>query len=482
MLVTIHMARGSLHDALHGGSAAAAGLDAAWRLSFLSGLARAIQALHAANFVHRDVKGANVLVGDDGRAVLADAGVARRMRLGADATAEATGTRVIGTDGYLDPEYMDTMELTYKSDVFSVGVVILEMLTGRPARDTSARPPLLWRQFRSVRANDWDERVERVVTEAAACWGVASLTAGPVVALASLALRATAESSASRPSIDEVLSSLEEISVDGVGDEGGDEGHVRMCMVCMCEPRAMRFDCGHMTTCGGCVARWPDCLLCNDFTGLHLNQEANPRDPTYVRPSTSSTSDEDILRLWRERCPALREHWSAEADARSWKGVTFGGAEVNGTRRVVKIELCEKLGDAVEVPAELGGLGALTILDLRCDQLSSMPADLGKLSALTELYLQGNQLSSMPAELGKLNALTMLHLGRNRLSSVPAALLKLSALTTLNLEDNQLSSVPAELGKLSALTTLNLSYNQLSSVPADLGKLSALTRLHLCQP
>jgi Leucine-rich repeat (LRR) protein len=286
MLVTLHMPRGSLHDALHGGNTAGVGIDAAWRISFLLGLARGIQALHDANFVHRDVKSANVLIGDDGRAVLADAGVARRMRVDADATAEATGTRVIGTDGYLDPEYLDTMELTYKSDVFSVGVVILEMLTGRPARDPSLRPPLLWRCFRSIRSDDWDERVGRVVTEAAACLGGASPRAGPVVALASLALRATAESSASRPSIDVVISTLEEIPVDGVGGgDGVDESHVRMCMVCLCEPRVLRFACGHMTTCGGCVARWPDCLLCNDFTGSHLNLEANPRDQTYERPA-----------------------------------------------------------------------------------------------------------------------------------------------------------------------------------------------------
>jgi serine/threonine protein kinase len=128
MLVTLHMPRGSLHDALHGSNtaagvtaagavAAAVGLDAVWRLSFLLGLARGIQTLHAVNFVHRDVKSANVLIGDDGCAVLADTGVARRMREDADATAAAEGTRPIGTDGYVDPEYQHTWELTYKSDV-----------------------------------------------------------------------------------------------------------------------------------------------------------------------------------------------------------------------------------------------------------------------------------------------------------------------------------------------------------------------------
>ena len=42
----------------------------------------------------------------------------------------ATKTRLIGTDGYLDPEYQDTEELTYKSDVFGFGVVVLELLVG----------------------------------------------------------------------------------------------------------------------------------------------------------------------------------------------------------------------------------------------------------------------------------------------------------------------------------------------------------------
>ena len=125
MLVTPHMARGSLHDTLHGADGAAARFDAACRVSFLLDMAHGVQSLHAANIVHRDVKSANVLIADDGQAVLADAGVARRLRADAEAAAAVTGTRVIGTDGYMDPEYEDTMQLSYKSDVFSVGVVIL---------------------------------------------------------------------------------------------------------------------------------------------------------------------------------------------------------------------------------------------------------------------------------------------------------------------------------------------------------------------
>ena len=122
-----------------------------------------------------------------------------------------------GTDGYLDPEYEDTLELTYKSDVFSFGVVMLEMLTGRKARDPSTRPPLLWRRFRSAREGDLNDRVDAVVGDSAACWQTSS--GGSVissqVALAALALRATAERSEHRPSVDEISYALNEMLQQG---------------------------------------------------------------------------------------------------------------------------------------------------------------------------------------------------------------------------------------------------------------------------
>ena len=92
MLVSPYMARGSLHAALHATPPATQLNAAAERVSFLRHLASGISALHEAHIVHRDVKSANVLIGDDGRAVLADAGLARRMRVGADESAAATRT------------------------------------------------------------------------------------------------------------------------------------------------------------------------------------------------------------------------------------------------------------------------------------------------------------------------------------------------------------------------------------------------------
>ena len=89
----------------------------------------ALAAAHAAGIVHRDVKPANILIGADGDAKLADFGIAKRFDdLGASVT--VTGM-VIGTPRYLAPEQMLGHAATPATDVYSMGVVMFEMLTGR---------------------------------------------------------------------------------------------------------------------------------------------------------------------------------------------------------------------------------------------------------------------------------------------------------------------------------------------------------------
>ena len=193
--------------------------------------------------------------------------------------------------------------------------------------------------------------------------------------------------------------------------------------------------------------------------------------------------DEDILRLWRDSCPALHTLWPMHSIESSWCGVTLKGKYdgSGGGHSVVQIRLNGRLGNAVEVPLELGRLAALKELYLHENQLTSVPAEIGALTALTQLHLSGNQLTSVPVELGALTELICLDLANNKLTELPGEIRGLTSLKWLGLSRNQLTRVPVEIGDLTSLTHLYLGNNLLRSLPVEIGELTLLTRLGLSQ-
>jgi hypothetical protein len=92
-------------------------------------LAEALAAAHAQGVVHRDVKPNNVMMGRDGSVRLLDFGLARGAGIDM-ATLTRTGT-ILGTPGYMSPEQFDAHGVDERSDVYSLGVVLFEVLTGR---------------------------------------------------------------------------------------------------------------------------------------------------------------------------------------------------------------------------------------------------------------------------------------------------------------------------------------------------------------
>ncbi|KAG6680783.1 hypothetical protein I3842_13G060700 [Carya illinoinensis] len=133
MLVYEFMSNGTLRDNLS--AKAKHPLNFAMRLRIALGSAKGILYLHTdANppIFHRDIKASNILLDSKYTAKVADFGLSR---LAPVADVEGTvptyvSTVVRGTPGYLDPEYFLTHKLTDKSDVYSLGVVFLELLTG----------------------------------------------------------------------------------------------------------------------------------------------------------------------------------------------------------------------------------------------------------------------------------------------------------------------------------------------------------------
>lgn len=83
------------------------------------------------------MKSANILLDNDYNPKLSDFGLAK---LGPVGDHTHVSTRVMGTYGYCAPEYAMSGKLTLKSDIYSFGVVLLELITGRRAIDTTKKP------------------------------------------------------------------------------------------------------------------------------------------------------------------------------------------------------------------------------------------------------------------------------------------------------------------------------------------------------
>jgi eukaryotic-like serine/threonine-protein kinase len=96
-----------------------------------SDVARALDKAHSNGLVHRDVKPGNIMITDTGQTKVTDFGIARALSGDGDQTMTQTGM-VIGTAAYLSPEQAQGNTIDARSDVYSLGIVLFEMLTGQP--------------------------------------------------------------------------------------------------------------------------------------------------------------------------------------------------------------------------------------------------------------------------------------------------------------------------------------------------------------
>jgi serine/threonine-protein kinase PpkA len=103
------------------------GMSSAEILQVVREIARALTLAHSKGYVHRDIKPENILFREDGAAVLTDFGVAKAARVGSKVTNAGT---VVGTPHYMSPEQSRGLPIDGRADLYSLGIVLYEMLTG----------------------------------------------------------------------------------------------------------------------------------------------------------------------------------------------------------------------------------------------------------------------------------------------------------------------------------------------------------------
>ncbi|KAB2013648.1 hypothetical protein ES319_D09G169600v1 [Gossypium barbadense] len=204
------MVRGSMENHLFRRGSHFPPLSWGIRMKVALGAAKGLAFLHNAKtqVIYRDFKTSNILLDSNYNAKLSDFGLARD---GPTGDRSHVSTRVMGTYGYAAPEYLATGHLTAKSDIYSFGVVLLEMLSGRRAIDNN-RPsgehnlvdwakPYLTNKRRIFRV--LDTRLQ----------GQYSLTRAQEAA--NLAHQCLAVEPKLRPSMDEVVTALEKLQETG---------------------------------------------------------------------------------------------------------------------------------------------------------------------------------------------------------------------------------------------------------------------------
>ncbi|XP_016495409.1 putative LRR receptor-like serine/threonine-protein kinase At1g74360 [Nicotiana tabacum] len=167
-------------------------------------VARALVYLHHECYpciVHRDVKGSNVLLDKDGRAKVTDFGLARVM----NSEHTHVSTTVAGTIGYVAPEYGQTMQATTKGDVYSYGVLAMELATGRHAIDGGEECLVEW----ATRIMGYGKKgFTRAMIPVAVLVSGLIEGAEEMCELLRIGIRCTAEKPYDRPNMKEVLDML----------------------------------------------------------------------------------------------------------------------------------------------------------------------------------------------------------------------------------------------------------------------------------
>ncbi|GJN05786.1 hypothetical protein PR202_ga23450 [Eleusine coracana subsp. coracana] len=507
-LVFEFMPNGSLNRWLHpqsGTPTLGNTLTLAQRLDIAIDIMDAMDYLHnhcQPPIVHCDIKPSNILIAEDMRARVGDFGISRILPKSAYSTLSNSNSTIgiRGSIGYVAPEYGEGSPISTIGDVYSLGILLLELFTGRSPTNDMFRGYLDLRKFSADALPDrvWDiadtamwlhidthdrttrSRIENCLISATSCIGERYLkhAKGLVVF---------------------VLKSTHNDQLRTVYNEHGDGAST-----------IDLPDTNHHPS----IAGWLKPVTSTKATGMTTMRPVNCMLllVSFSMTATLLVADEAASLLAFKAAAIsgangdMLASWNGSSASRfcSWEGVMCGRKH----RRVVALNLSSRglngvvspaIGNLTflrlvnlsfnglngDIPASLGRLHRLQVLDLSNNAFSGkLPANLSSCTRLKYMYLRFNQLHGrLPPELGdKLAHLRVLNLQNNSLTgTIPSSLANLSSLEALILPFNHLEgTIPPALGSIPGLLNLDLASNHLSGeLPHSLYNLSSLEWLQL---
>ncbi|KAL8520902.1 hypothetical protein ACS0TY_011452 [Phlomoides rotata] len=212
ILILEHAPNGNLHEKLDSQSSnKSRGLSWKKRMAIAFQLAQALDYLHKSNIIHGDIKASNILLDDHLNTKLCDFGSSNSQFSPSNNNPNNNNRRarvMHGSPGYTDPHYLKTGVPSQKNDVYSFGVIVLELITGMQALDpltgerlTSRVDPIL------VRDGQWREKVVRIV-DPRVTRGDVGFELEEALAMAELAAMCLCDSPIDRPSLSHILASM----------------------------------------------------------------------------------------------------------------------------------------------------------------------------------------------------------------------------------------------------------------------------------